>query len=63
MIYTGAQASAPAKLQIVIRKIVKRLSALALLLIAIGLCSCDPNAKAYTKHIEIDINVPNISAG
>ena len=63
MIYTGAQASAPAKLQIVIRKIVKRLSALALLLVAIGLCSCDPNAKAYTKHIEIDINVQNISAG
>ena len=28
-----------------------------LLLVAIGLCSCDPNAKAYTKRIEIDINV------
>ncbi|MGN0186909.1 MAG: hypothetical protein ACI392_04090 [Paludibacteraceae bacterium] len=36
---------------------------LCLLLFAAGLCSCDPNAKAYTKHIVIDIDVQNISAG
>ena len=44
-------------------KYAKLLCAYGLLLVAIGLCSCDPNAKAYTKHIEIDINVQNISAG
>ena len=32
-------------------------------LLAAVLCACDPNAKAYTKRIEIDINVQNISAG
>lgn len=36
---------------------------MCLCLFAVVLCSCDPNAKAYTKRIEIDINVQNISAG
>ena len=44
-------------------KYVKQLRAYVVLLAAVGLCSCDPNAKAYTKRIEIDINVQNISAG
>lgn len=44
-------------------KYVKQLRAYVVLLAAVGLCACDPNAKAYTKHIEIDINVQNISAG
>ena len=44
-------------------KYVKQLRAYVVLLAAVGLCACDPNAKAYTKRIEIDINVQNISAG
>lgn len=32
-------------------------------LLAAVVCSCDPNAKAYTKRIEIDIDVQNISEG
>ena len=63
MICPGTQASSLAKLQIVNRKFVKRLFVYWVLLAAAVLCSCDPNAKAYTKHIEIDINVQNISAG
>ena len=44
-------------------KYVKQLRAYVVLLASVGLCACDPNAKAYTKRIEIDINVQNISAG
>lgn len=44
-------------------KIFRLLGASLVLMAGIGLCSCDPNAKAYTKHIQIDINVQNISAG
>ena len=47
----------------IISKYVKQLRAYVVLLAAVGLCACDPNAKAYTKRIEIDINVQNISAG
>lgn len=41
----------------------KLLAVAAALTIAIGLCSCDPNAKAYTKRIDIAIDVQNISEG
>ncbi|MGN0235426.1 MAG: hypothetical protein ACI4BD_03800 [Paludibacteraceae bacterium] len=47
----------------IVSKYLKRLSVCFVLLAAIGLCSCDPNAKAYTKHVEIDINIQNVSAG
>lgn len=47
----------------IVSKYMKRLGTYALLFVAIGLCSCDPNAKAYTKRIEIEIDVQNISAG
>lgn len=44
-----------------ISKYTKYLAVLATL--SLALYSCDPNAKAYTKRINIDIDVQNISAG